>query len=153
MSGLVKRKFFQSYSSGSNTYTIPKGITTLWIEVVGAGGGGGGSNASGGEASGGGGGGSYAYAVYNVSDLSSTLSCVVGTGGAGGTNSAQNVGVQGTDTWVALIGQSAAGQDSGSMLVHAYGGGGGGACSALTGANSGHVAAAGGRGEVRIWCW
>ena len=41
MSGLVKRKFFERFIA-DGTYTIPNGVTVLWIECIGAGGSGGG---------------------------------------------------------------------------------------------------------------
>ena len=141
MSGLVKRKFFHRFTS-DDTYTIPTGVTMLWIECIGAGGGGGGSNASGGEASGGGGGGAMSWGVFNASDLSDTLNVDVGVGGIGGVNTAQTSGDPGTDSLVALIGNNNAGTDSGKLLVKAFGGAGGRGSWAVGGGGGG----GGGRG-------
>ena len=48
MSGLVKRKFFHRFTGSGNagqadteTYTIPNGVSILYIECIGSGGGGG----------------------------------------------------------------------------------------------------------------
>ena len=125
MSGLVKRKFFQSFAA-NGTYTVPSGVTMLWIECIGQGGGGGGggsgaaTNASGG---GGGGGASMTWGVFNAPDLSATLAIIVGTASNGG--ALANSGSQGDDSSAALIGTNNAGVDSGKVLVKAYGGGGG----------------------------
>ena len=42
MSGLVKRKFFQRFTV-DDTYTVPSGVTIVWIECIGGGGSGGSS--------------------------------------------------------------------------------------------------------------
>src|SRR6218665_1024053 len=73
----------QAFTS-SGSYVVPAGVTSLTIEVVGAGGNGGGNGG------GGGGGGGYASGVYNVTPGAS-IPITVGTGGAGpggGTTSA-----------------------------------------------------------------
>ena len=59
MSGLVKRKFFERFTTtGSNlTWTKPSGVTMVWIECIGAGGGGGSGGAASSNGAAGGGGG------------------------------------------------------------------------------------------------
>ena len=69
MSGLVKRKFFHRYigngtpgSAATETYTIPNGVSILYIECIGSGGGGGGGQSSRSDGiPGGGGGGCCGY--------------------------------------------------------------------------------------------
>lgn len=68
----------------SGSFTVPSGVTSLKVEVWGAGGGGGGSTSNGSGGSGGGGGG---YCSGVATGYSGTQSIVVGTGGAGGTTS------------------------------------------------------------------
>ena len=58
MSGLVKRKFFERFTA-DGTYTIPNGVTVLWIECIGAGGSGAGDSESSNRGGGGGGGSGY----------------------------------------------------------------------------------------------
>lgn len=74
-----------TYNSGSGNWTVPSNVTTVQIEVWGAGGGGGGGGAGSGSngASGGAGGG---YCKKNALTVTpgSTISYVVGAGGAGG---------------------------------------------------------------------
>ena len=61
MSGLVKRKFFNRFIADDTSWTIPSGVTMLWIECIGGGGSGGsgedftGTPNSGGAGGGGGG--------------------------------------------------------------------------------------------------
>lgn len=68
----------------SGSFTVPSGVTSLKVEVWGAGGGGGGSTSNGSGGSGGGGGG---YCSGVITGYSGTQSIVVGAGGAGGTTS------------------------------------------------------------------
>lgn len=88
------------YYQGSNmTFTVPNGITKLWIEVWGAG--------AGGNSLGGGGGGGYASMVAAVVP-NSAFTVTVGQGGNGGSNFATSGG-----------GSSV---DNGNYNVIAYGG-------------------------------
>ena len=66
----------------TNTFTIPAGISKIWVKAMGAGGGGGGGNLSGG-CGGGGGAGCYAEGFINVTQ-GQAYSITVGAGGAGG---------------------------------------------------------------------
>ena len=82
-----------TFNSGSGNWTVPAGVTSVQIEVWGAGGGGGGGGAGSGSngASGGGGGG---YCKKNALTVTpgQTISYVVGTGGtAGGTDETDGI--------------------------------------------------------------
>ena len=74
-----------TYNSGSGNFTVPTGVTSVQIEVWGAGGGGGGGGAGSGD-NGGSGGGGGGYCKKNALTVTpgQTISYVVGTGGAGG---------------------------------------------------------------------
>jgi len=146
MSGLVKRKFFHRFIA-DGTYTIPNGVTMVWIECIGAGGGGGGGEDGNvdGDGGGGAGGGAMSWQVCNAVDLSSTLNVDVGTGGDGANSEAD--GEVGGDSSVSLIGTNNAGTDSGKLLVKAFGGGGG---SAGTTAAEGGGGGGGGTGSIGI---
>ena len=91
--------------TGSGTYTKPAGATFVMVECFGAGGGGGSGRRSSGNRSGGGagGGGSYAYRLFKASDLASTVTVTIGSGGtAGAAQTVDNTngitGVSGGDT-------------------------------------------------------
>lgn len=71
----------------SGTWTVPNGVTTVWVSMSGGGGGGtvGGSDQSGNSYSGEGGGGAHAVMAQEVSVISGTnIQIKVGAGGAGG---------------------------------------------------------------------
>ena len=76
----------QTYTSGSGTFSVPVGVTSVVVEVWGAGGGGG-SGKDGGTHGGspGGGGGAYCKKTLAVSP-SDSISYVVGLGGPGGSS-------------------------------------------------------------------
>jgi hypothetical protein len=97
----------QAFTS-SGTFTVPAGVTTISIEVVGAGGTGGGNGG------GGGGGGGYASGTYTVTPLS-TLPVIVGTGSNGPT-----IGTSSVSTFI-----SATGGDNGTSVSNPNIGGGG----------------------------
>jgi len=140
MSGLVKRKFFERFTT-AGTYTIPAGVTMLWIEAIGPGGGGGGghlSSSPGSAGGAGGGGSSMTWGVFNAADLSATLSVIIQSPGAGG--GAGSAGAGGGRVHVTLIGTNAAGVDSGKYIVSSDGAGGG------VGDNSGGHGGGGGAG-------
>jgi hypothetical protein len=114
--------------AASGSYVVPAGITSLTIEVVGAGGTGGGNGG------GGGGGGGYAIGVYAVTPGAS-IPITVGTGGAGpvvGTTSAgmflsATGGANGTSVANPnLGGGGAGGVGSGGTIANRTGGAGGG---------------------------
>ena len=120
MSGLVKRKFFHRFigsevadASDTETYTIPNGVTILYIECIGSGGGGGGGrsgNSMPRMGGGGGGGGAFASGYFDATALSSTLTLRVHGGGPGatrvtGNNTPGNVGGgNGSDSRVSIAG-------------------------------------------------
>src|SRR5690606_30079650 len=64
--------------TASGDFTVPAGVTSITIEVIG-GGGGGGTNGSGG-----GGGGGYSMGTFNVTPLD-VIPVIVGAGGQSGT--------------------------------------------------------------------
>ena len=119
-------------TAGSNTYTVPTGITSLTIKAWGAGGGGGSGSGSTGVGGDGGGGG-YAKAVISVTPGES-LTVKVGTAGAKAT--ANSRGGNG--------GGASSVQRSSTYLVEAAGGGGGGGRRGNTSGTEGHGGAGGG---------
>lgn len=142
----------QSFTS-SGTFTVPAGVTSITIEVVGAGGDGGGNGG------GGGGGGGYALGTYNVTPLT-TLPVIVGLPGSGpatGTSSVSTLisatgGANGTSVSNPNVGGGGAGGtgsggttnrnggDGGGGYWTYFGGGGGGAAGAISnGSNGGNT--------------
>jgi len=119
----------QTYNvPGNYTFTVPTGVTTVTIEVVGGGGSGGGNG------TGGGGGGGYAKGAYSVVP-GATLVVKVGVGGSGaaaGTSSVAGLisatgGVNGVSVSHPNVGGGgAAGVGSGGTMVNNNGGTGGG---------------------------
>ena len=119
----------QTYTTpGIYTFTVPASVTTISIEVVGAGGSGGGNGG------GGGGGGGYAKGSYNVVP-GATLAVKVGAGGSGssaGTSSVSGLisatgGANGVSVSNPNIGGGgAAGVGSGGAINNSGGIGGGG---------------------------
>jgi len=71
-------------TAGTFTWTVPAGISKVWIKVVGGGGGGGSSTS--GRYGGGGGGGAYAEGFLSVTP-STVATVTVGGGGGGGSSS------------------------------------------------------------------
>lgn len=125
---------------GTTSQTVPIWATRMNVEVWGAGGGGGGCSAAG--AARGGGGGEYRRGSFVVTPGAS-LSCTVGAGGAGGSNSPTSGAIGGTSSVGALV--SAIGGDGGSGSgggVASAGGGGG------TGGSGGQYARAGASSEL-----
>lgn len=74
----------QYFVSGTNTFTIPAGVTSISVLLTGGGGGGGISAFIGSPWAGGGGGGGTAYRNDIVVTPGATLTCIVGGGGASG---------------------------------------------------------------------
>ena len=133
--------------TSSGTFTVPSGVSMVWVTLQGGGGGGGGGgNANGayGYGAGGGGGGQFILRMpYNVS-LGQDISVVVGAGGAGGTGtSAVNFGSGGGNGGSSQFG---------SLIAYGGGGGsgsgGGGGPTGVTGGSSANKVsgAAGGSG-------
>jgi len=104
-------------SSGTTAFVVPAGVTSITVEMWGAGGGGGGgsSNGSGGD----GGGGAYSTAELTTTPGES-LDVRVGGGGGGGTGSGNSGGAGGGG------GHSEVERAGTSLLIAAAGGGGGG---------------------------
>ena len=103
----------QTFSS-SGTWTKPAGAQFVLVEVWGAGGGGGRPNAgasNSNSAGAGGGGGAYNYSTFLASELSSSVTVTIGSGGTGASSNASNGGIGGNTTF-------------GTFLT-SYGGGGG----------------------------
>ena len=98
---------------GSFTWTIPSGVTRIWVEAWG---GGGGANGNGG-----GGGGGYASAIFTVTPTGS-VSYTVGGGGSGG-----NPGITGGNSNISfgtflIIASGGAGENSATTFAVAPGG-------------------------------
>lgn len=84
-------------SSGSGTYTVPAGVTSLEVLCLGGGAGGGGAAHAASSSAAGGGGGSGSPCWKRFTSLAGSYSYAVGAGGAGGTAGA-NDGTDGGDT-------------------------------------------------------
>lgn len=105
--------YFSTTTTG--TWTKPSLVnasSTIFVECWGGGGGSGGTTGGGVGRSGGGGGGGYSTRVFKASDLTSTVTVTIGSGGTGGSSGTNNGNSGGNTTF-------------GSYLT-AYGGGGGG---------------------------
>jgi hypothetical protein len=94
------------YTSGSNTFTVPTGITKVMVEVWGGGGG----AAIGTE---GGGGGGYSKGILSVTP-GNTITATVGAGGTGGQTSGTDGGTGGTSTFSTLSATGGSGTGSGA---------------------------------------
>jgi hypothetical protein len=114
--------------SSSSTFTVPAGVTSIDIEVVGAGG------AGGGNGGGGGGGGGYAKGTYTVNP-GQILTVTVGAAGGGPAGGTSSVGTMisatgGTNgTFVSnpsIGGGGIGGSGTGGTINHTGGTGGGG---------------------------
>ena len=75
-------------TSGSGNWTVPTGVTSVTIEVWGAGGGGAGNSAGNGSFSGNGGGGGGYVTVSTIVTPGNTIAYSIGTGGTGGVGGA-----------------------------------------------------------------
>ncbi len=115
--------------AASQNWSVPDGATWVFVECLGGGGSGGSrSNNIGGSCAGGGGGGQCVQRLLRVSDLSSSVTAVVGVGGAAVTGSAS--GQAGGDT--SFAGVVAKGGEGGKTGSSGYvsGGAAGGPASA-----------------------
>ena len=106
---------------GSDTFTVPAGVSKIRVRVVGAGGGGAKANSSAPVVATGGGGGGYAVGVFSVTP-GTQYTVTVGAGGAGQPNTDTNGNPGGSTSFGALI--SATGGSGGIFGVGAGAGGG-----------------------------
>lgn len=118
-------------SQGTNSYTVPAGITSLTFKTWGGGGGGGAGAATG--AGGAGGGGGYVQSTITVTP-GETLSIYVGGGGTGGTHNALGTRAGGGGGGG---GHTSVYRGATPLLVTAGGGGGGGGREATVGGAGG----------------
>lgn len=119
-------------TAGTNTYTVPAGVTSITVKAWGGGGGGGAGSGSSGIGGYGGGGG-YAKAVFDVTP-GENLTVRVGAGGAKATAN-QRGGSGGEATKILR---------SSTVLLEAGGGGGGGGRRGNTSGTEGDAGAGGG---------
>ena len=84
-----------TFTSGTSSWTVPAGVTSITVEAWGAGGAGGGSTADNSKGGAGGAGGTYASSVLSVSE-GQIINYSVGIGATGTTSA----GASGTGTWV-----------------------------------------------------
>lgn len=131
--------------TGSGSFVVPPGVTSITIKAWGAGGGGADRSPNSNDAGGGGGGGGYAGAVMTVTPLS-TITVTVGTGGAGGTATGNNGTAGGSS--IVTNGASTVTATGGGAGTAVNGGGAGGAGGSATfsGSVSSTVTRTGGAG-------
>jgi PKD repeat protein len=115
-------------TTGTQNWTVPSGVTSVWVLLV-AGGGGGGSSASGGA---GGGGGAGALINNTSYPVSGTINITVGTGGNGGTSANGTSGGNSTFGTLTVVG-GGGGALTGGATQGVPGGSGGGGSGATTG--------------------
>lgn len=136
--------------TSSGVFTVPDGITSITIEVVGAGGTGGGNGG------GGGGGGGYAKGAYTVTP-GNTIEVSVGVGSSGsvaGTTSAGNlISASGGENGFSvpnpnLGGGGAGGVGTNGNIANSTGGTGGGGYWTYFGGGGGGAAGASGDGSI-----
>jgi hypothetical protein len=120
--------------TSGTTYTRPNGVTSLVVQLWGAGGGGGGVDGQGTGCAAGGGGGAGGYALKRYTNPPATCTYAIGALGAGGV-AGNNNGSNGGDTTFT----------DGTTLVTAKGGSGG---TGMLGATTSGTLAAGGAGGV-----
>lgn len=140
----------QSFTS-SGIFIVPQNVTTITVELVGAGGDGGGNGG------GGGGGGGYASGTYSVTP-GDTLIVDIGTGGGGPNAGSSNIsslgitafgGDNGTSVSNPNIGGGGAGGNAnGGNIVNYTGGTGGGGYWTYFGGGGGGAAGASGNGSA-----
>lgn len=114
------------YTSGTNTFTVPTGVTALKVTVIGGGGGGGGARAIACSTGAGGGGGGAGMAIRWITGLTpgSTITATVGAGGTAGASTPTAGGSGGTSSFGAY--------------ASATGGSGGAAGNETSGTAGGH---------------
>ncbi len=125
---------YKVFTSGSGTWTVPSGVSSVKVTLIGAGGGGGGSAKYSSQTTWeGGGGGGGACTQFTISGLSSgtSYSYSVGSGGAGGEGQTTN-NIAGT---TGEIGSAGGATSFGSYYVNGGSGGKGGFAALLSGSN------------------
>jgi hypothetical protein len=88
----IGKQQWLSTTTGTSTFSVPSGITKVFVEVVGGGGAGGGASGGGGA---GGGSGAYAYGIIDLTGTSS-VQYFVGSAGTGAVNNAGSAGTWST---------------------------------------------------------
>ena len=121
---------------GTSTFTVPAGVTKVWVSMSGGGGGGAGGGISV-LSAGGGGGGAHAVMAQQVSLVSSSVTVTVGAGVAGG--AAGVVGVAGGASSFGALLTTAGGAGGVDKVGGAAGGAGGASGAVLTGDGRGGV--------------
>ncbi len=135
---------YQTFTSGG-TWTKPTNLSgneIVLVQAWGGGGGGGGTNATAGVSSGGGGGGCFSEAKFRASDLTSTVTITIGSGGTASSGAVGGVG--GTTSFGAFL--SAFGGGGGASANSASNGAGGGGGGVFSTGGSGSSATPGGGG-------
>lgn len=108
------------YFTTSGTFTVPRGVFNIQVEIWGAGGGGGYSSSAGTVPASGGGSGSYVFSVLSVRPRQS-FSVTIGAAGTGGSSTSTTGSSGGTTTFSSL---SAGGGTGGATTGSAAGQGG-----------------------------
>ncbi len=99
--------------TGSGTFVVPAGVTTVQVEAWGGGGAGGGTNASANRGGGGGAGGSYTNNTSVAVTPGASITVTVGAGGLGASNA--NGGAGGTSTFASGTPVTAVGGAGGNV--------------------------------------
>ncbi len=145
----VKIRYYGT--AGSNSYSVPTGVTKVVVQAWGGGGGGGGVNASGSVTRGAGGGGGGTYTKGSSTVGGASVSFTVGSAGTAGDNG-HDGGTGGTSSFPTASPQVSAVGGSGGQ--YAYGGGtprpfgSGGGSTAGTTTNGGAGGTASGTGPI-----
>ena len=163
--GFSQSPFTDNTNNGSETFVVPTGVTSVTVQIWGAGGGGGGSTTSGSGGSGGGGGG-YTTKTFSVT-AGENITYTIGTGGIAGT-SAGVIGGTGVTTTLnhipsttVLTGTGGTGGNFNKGTVGSGGSGTGGTTTAGSpgiigttsggnGGNGGNAASTGGAGSLNL---
>lgn len=110
-------------SAGTNSFTVPAGVTQVVVKAWGAGGGGGGGGSGSSSTGGAGGAGGFVQGVYPVSEGDSFEIIVGGSGGGGVTNGSSSLAGEGGGGGGR---SSVSNSTAATLLLVAAGGGGGG---------------------------
>lgn len=140
-SSAVAQMVTDTYTSGNGSFTVPRGVTELTIELWGGGGGGGGSSTNN-LGGGGGGGGAYLKTTLAVSSGQSIAYTVGAGGNAGAANGGSGANGGGTTFGTYTAGGGTGGSGSGNSS-------GGGAGGTASGGDINTSGTAGGNGGKR----